>query len=316
MKSYKDLNFLVDFKKTIVYFNTRPDAEQARRYLVQELCLDSNKIAVYHSIKSEKFKANILERFRDSHVLILLATEAVGMGCDINDISRVVQYGMPPSLAALIQRLGRAARDPNLQGVGVTIVPRNPPQGLIKDTVNKGLHAFLYTKTCRRKVLGDIFGNKERGNANTNCCDDCSPEKKSVDIIYTDAEVHQDLEAKAVTKRVPRRTEKEKDFARQAIEKWRADVWERYFSPKSFFFPTPQFVMPDQFLKKLADNHAKVEMADSIESFLAWRPPKHEYMHELTDVLMDVNRTITTMQQEKVHEMFESIIVCAMLINT
>ncbi|OAQ22065.1 P-loop containing nucleoside triphosphate hydrolase protein, partial [Linnemannia elongata AG-77] len=159
MNSFHDLKFLMDFKKTIVYFNTRPAAESARRFLLQELCLDSNKIAVYHSIKSETFKADILERFRKDKVLILLATEAVGMGCDINNIIRVVQYGIPLSLASLIQRLGRAARDSKLQGVGLTIVPHNPPQGSVKDVADKDLFAFLYTKTCRRRVLDGIFGN-------------------------------------------------------------------------------------------------------------------------------------------------------------
>jgi RecQ family ATP-dependent DNA helicase len=305
MNSFQDLKFLMDFEKTIVYFNNRPDAERARRYLVEKLRLDKDKIAVYPSLKSEKLKADILERFRNDQVLILLATEAVGMGCDINNIVRVVQYGIPPSLAALIQRLGRAARDPNMQGIGLTIVPQNPPQAF-KDATNKDLYAFLYTRTCRRKALDDIFGNKEREKVNANCCDNFCPEKESMGIAYTGPEIYQDADAKAVTKRAPRRTEEEKDFARQAIEKWRTAVWERDFSSKSFFFPNPQFVMPDQVLKKLADNHAKIEVADSIDSFLAWGPPKSGYIQELTDVLKDVNRAITARQEEKVHESFGS----------
>ncbi|KAK5821003.1 hypothetical protein F5H01DRAFT_365388 [Linnemannia elongata] len=241
MNSFQDLKFLMDFKKTIVYFNTRPDAERARRYLLQELCLDSNKIAVYHSIK------------------------AVGMGCDINNIARVVQYGIPQSLASLIQRLGRAARDSKLQGIGLTIVPHNPSRA-VKDTADKDLHAFLYTETCRREVLDEVY---------------------------------QDVEAKAAAKRVPRRTDEEKAVAKQAIESWRKAVWERDFSSRTFFFPTPQYVMSDQVLQALADKHAKVVAADSINSFLNWSPPKSEYIQELTAILMDINKTITDRQGEK-----------------
>ncbi|KAK5820997.1 P-loop containing nucleoside triphosphate hydrolase protein [Linnemannia elongata] len=302
MNSFQDLKFLMDFKKTIVYFNTRPDAERARRYLLQELCLDSNKIAVYHSIKSEKLKADVLERFRKDKVLILLATEAVGMGCDINNIARVVQYGIPQSLASLIQRLGRAARDSKLQGIGLTIVPHNPSRA-VKDTADKDLHAFLYTETCRREVLDGIFGNKKREKEDekvtTNCCDNCHPKKKSVEIVCTNTEVYQDVEAKAAAKRVPRRTDEEKAVAKQAIESWRKAVWERDFSSRTFFFPTPQYVMSDQVLQALADKHAKVVAADSINSFLNWSPPKSEYIQELTAILMDINKTITDRQGEK-----------------
>ncbi|KAG0312308.1 hypothetical protein BG000_006276, partial [Podila horticola] len=57
--------------------------------------------------------------------------------------------------------------------------------------------------------------------------------------------------------------------------------------------------MSDQVLKTLADKHAKVVVADSIDSFLNWDPPKREYIQELTDILMGVNETITARQEEK-----------------
>ncbi|KAF8924526.1 hypothetical protein BGZ58_001702, partial [Dissophora ornata] len=55
-----------------------------------------DNIAVYHSIKSPELKKHILDQFRTGEVRLLLATEAVGMGCDINDIARVVQYRPAP----------------------------------------------------------------------------------------------------------------------------------------------------------------------------------------------------------------------------
>ncbi|KAG0061026.1 hypothetical protein BGZ92_006566, partial [Podila epicladia] len=79
LNSFQDLKFLLDFKKTIVYFEKRPDAELARQYLLGQLDdpTDRSKIAVYHSVKSDFFKQHILERFRNDKVLVLLATEAV-----------------------------------------------------------------------------------------------------------------------------------------------------------------------------------------------------------------------------------------------
>jgi len=108
LNSFQDLKFLLDFQKTVVYFEECPNAEHAHNYLLSVLDnpADSSKIAVYHSLKSDSFKQDILARFRRDKVLILLATEAVGMGCDINNIVRVVQYGWTSSLSSLIQHLG------------------------------------------------------------------------------------------------------------------------------------------------------------------------------------------------------------------
>ncbi|KIO28655.1 hypothetical protein M407DRAFT_71597, partial [Tulasnella calospora MUT 4182] len=46
-------------------------------------------------------------------------------GCDIPDVSRVVQYGVPGSLSIWIQRAGRAARNPSLQGLATLIVEKS-----------------------------------------------------------------------------------------------------------------------------------------------------------------------------------------------
>jgi hypothetical protein len=43
-------------------------------------------------------------------------------GCNIPNIKIVVQWKMPSSLSAFVQRAGRAARSPNLQGLAVLIV--------------------------------------------------------------------------------------------------------------------------------------------------------------------------------------------------
>ncbi|KAI7816640.1 hypothetical protein BC939DRAFT_381373, partial [Gamsiella multidivaricata] len=53
---------------------------------------------------------------------VLLSTEAAGMGCDISDVVRVVQYGYPNNISTLVQRLGRAARDPHISGSGILLV--------------------------------------------------------------------------------------------------------------------------------------------------------------------------------------------------
>ncbi|EPS93211.1 hypothetical protein FOMPIDRAFT_1056167 [Fomitopsis schrenkii] len=52
-----------------------------------------------------------MHRFREGGIDILGATEAAGMGLDISDIRRVIQFQVPKSLSQWLQRYGRAGRD-------------------------------------------------------------------------------------------------------------------------------------------------------------------------------------------------------------
>ncbi|KAF9911788.1 hypothetical protein BX616_010476 [Lobosporangium transversale] len=54
-------------------------------------------------------------RLRRGDILISLFAEVIGMGCGISDVIRVVQYKYPSIISALVQRLDRAARNPQLQ---------------------------------------------------------------------------------------------------------------------------------------------------------------------------------------------------------
>ncbi|KAG0312618.1 hypothetical protein BG000_006180, partial [Podila horticola] len=112
--SCEDLRFLADNIRTIVYFETRRDAEDAGDKL--RSWFGPNKVHAYHGFKTDRLKNERMKAFKAGEFNILLATEAAGMGCDISDIVRVVQYGFPKDLNSLVQRLGRAARDSRLQG--------------------------------------------------------------------------------------------------------------------------------------------------------------------------------------------------------
>lgn len=113
---YSHLDFLMDFKKTIVYFQTRKETMEAASHLkglartaVAEGRIHScfvSKIAAYHALFSEEYKEEKMEAFRQGSILLLLATEAAGMGCDIGDVIRVVQFKCPTDISCLVQRLG------------------------------------------------------------------------------------------------------------------------------------------------------------------------------------------------------------------
>ena len=68
-----------------------------------------------------------MKLLRDGQTRIVVATDAFSMGVDIPDIECSIQWGVDRklTLCALQQRLGRAARTPEMQGIGVIYAPKS-----------------------------------------------------------------------------------------------------------------------------------------------------------------------------------------------
>ncbi|KAF1813568.1 hypothetical protein P152DRAFT_448860, partial [Eremomyces bilateralis CBS 781.70] len=83
-------------------------------------------IQVYHSHTTPNDKNAIYDQFSkaDSKIRIMVATESLGTGVDLSDVTRVVQYGFPLErlLCVLIQRFGRAARMAGIKGEAIFLV--------------------------------------------------------------------------------------------------------------------------------------------------------------------------------------------------
>ncbi|KAJ7803828.1 P-loop containing nucleoside triphosphate hydrolase protein [Mycena olivaceomarginata] len=114
-ESRADLRFLIPPQAskpehipiTLGYCNTR---------LAWRGCMRCECIAFYHAKIGQAQKRNLEERLRKGKIRILFCTDAVGMGCDMRNIERVVLWGLPPSFCALVQRAGRAMQNPKNRG--------------------------------------------------------------------------------------------------------------------------------------------------------------------------------------------------------
>ncbi len=74
----------------------------------------SDRVAIYHGQLDPRQKKRIYDRFTDSRPeegLMLLATNAFGMGVDKPDIRYIVHAQVPGSVEAYYQEIGRAGRD-------------------------------------------------------------------------------------------------------------------------------------------------------------------------------------------------------------
>ncbi|KAJ7211656.1 P-loop containing nucleoside triphosphate hydrolase protein, partial [Mycena pura] len=117
-----DLRFLIpedavvaaDVPISLVYFNTRIETEDACDQIqlwASDVGIDRSAIGFYHAKIGTARKRELEQKLQDGSIRILCCTDAVGMGCDMRNIFRVVLWKLPPSFCALAQRSGRAVRD-------------------------------------------------------------------------------------------------------------------------------------------------------------------------------------------------------------
>ncbi|KZT27988.1 P-loop containing nucleoside triphosphate hydrolase protein [Neolentinus lepideus HHB14362 ss-1] len=120
-----------DIPVQLVYCNTRLACEDVVDSIRSWLptTIPPECIAFYHARIGEKRKREIERTLLEGEIRIVACTDAVGMGCDMRNIERVVLWGMPPSFCALVQRAGQAARDMTRLGEAVLIVPKKTLSG-------------------------------------------------------------------------------------------------------------------------------------------------------------------------------------------
>merc|ERR1712137_471083 len=63
-----------------------------------------------HKDMTPKQRTDVLQSFRNNQVQVLVATDVVGRGIDIEDLPFVVNYDLPISPADYIHRVGRTGR--------------------------------------------------------------------------------------------------------------------------------------------------------------------------------------------------------------
>ncbi|RPB20896.1 P-loop containing nucleoside triphosphate hydrolase protein [Terfezia boudieri ATCC MYA-4762] len=170
-------------------------------------------ITPYHATLSSTMKQYIQTDWRSGKTRILIATSAWGMGIDDPHVQRVIQWkARTLSLDTLMQRFGRCARDPQIQGLCVLyyekdcqgdrtvlgqghIQNKRTHDGHIKITANQkrgnmdaGLYRYINPPAtvkangvagqigCRRQVILGYYADQQYSHESvytTKCCDLC-----------------------------------------------------------------------------------------------------------------------------------------------
>jgi ATP-dependent Lhr-like helicase len=99
-------NLIEQHSTTLIFVNTRRMAERVARHLSERLGREA--VTAHHGSLSREQRLDAEQRLKKGELRALVATASLELGIDIGDIDLVCQIASPRSIAAFLQRSGRA----------------------------------------------------------------------------------------------------------------------------------------------------------------------------------------------------------------
>jgi superfamily II DNA/RNA helicase len=101
-----DLYKFISIGQAIVYCNKKYKADELRQILEE----NNYSISILHGDMIQKEREEIMNEFRQGKTRILITTDILSRGIDIQQVSLVINYDMPKYPQTYIHRIGRSGR--------------------------------------------------------------------------------------------------------------------------------------------------------------------------------------------------------------
>lgn len=107
-----------EMKKVLVFAGTRKMADALHKRMQKDF---EDQVGVIHSSKAQNNRFNAVERFENGTYRLLIATDIVARGLDIDGITHVVNFDLPSTAEQYIHRIGRTGRAEE-KGISIALV--------------------------------------------------------------------------------------------------------------------------------------------------------------------------------------------------
>lgn len=156
---YATLKRIADYNPSIygiVFCRTRRETKDISAKFIK----DGYNADAIHGDLTQSQRDDVMSRFRDGIIQILIATDVAARGLDVNNLSHVINYSLPDDPEVYTHRSGRTGRAGNK---GVSVVITNSREGRkIKSIENKSQIKFIKKEVptgkdiCSKQVLNLI----------------------------------------------------------------------------------------------------------------------------------------------------------------
>ena len=139
-------------------------------------CVPRNRIVeMYHAGTTSSVKEHVTQLMSEdsSHLRILIATVAFGMGVNCKKVRCTIHFGPTKNIEQYLQESGMAGRDGEQTAVLLfNVLLFN---GILATRCEKEMKDFLHSEECRRNYIMCHFGYEtESRNMSHVCCDVCA----------------------------------------------------------------------------------------------------------------------------------------------
>jgi ATP-dependent RNA helicase DeaD len=145
--------------------------------LYRQLRHEHKRVAAMHGDLPQPERERIMQAFREARITYLVATDVVGRGIDVTNISHIINYDLPEDPENYVHRIGRTGR---MGANGVAIAFVTPEQGKqltaietfinhqLEKTEIEGFTAFVPRMVVPQapKPIVPVFGRRTRRYSN------------------------------------------------------------------------------------------------------------------------------------------------------
>ena len=101
----------------IIFCRTRKETQEIADKLIQ----DGYNADSLHGELSQSQRDLVMQKFRQRHLQLLVATDVAARGLDVNDLTHVINYGLPDDTESYTHRSGRTGRA-GKTGISIAII--------------------------------------------------------------------------------------------------------------------------------------------------------------------------------------------------
>jgi translation initiation factor 4A len=119
IETLMDLYQTITVTQAIIYCNTRKKVE----YLNDCMTSRGFLVSQIHGDMDQKERSSVMSNFRNGKTRVLIATDIIARGIDVQQVSLVINYDIPKEKECYIHRIGRSGRH-GRKGVSINFITR------------------------------------------------------------------------------------------------------------------------------------------------------------------------------------------------